>query len=321
MRLAPPGTLAMPRRSPRPRAAPAPGRAERASPGDAAGRLEDRHTRRVALLKRVLPASGVALLLLIAVWPRLAPLWQQLRFAIPAIDLRDARELRMINPRYAGIDRNGHPFVVIAAVGRQVPDRQDLMSLKAPRADIKMHNGTDVVVTADTGVYQQQVQLLDLFGHVTVARQDGNRFVTDRARADVAHDTAEGNDPVSGHGPSGDIKAQGFRILDKGDTILFTGRSDLLLRSARPGKVKSTPAALPAPVAETAALIAAQAKPLLAAARPGSAKPQRAVLRRPATRHPATRHPAARHPAARRHARHVRRTRHHAARHPAGSAR
>ena len=214
----------------------------------------------------MLPAIGLALLLLIAVWPRLAPVWERIRLNFPAIDLREARELRMLDPHYAGIDRLGRPFVVTAAVGRQVPDRQDLMSLEAPRADMKMHAGADVVVTAATGIYQSQTQLLDLFGEVTLVHQDGTRFVTDTARVDVANNAAEGTDPVEGHGPSGDVTAQGFRILDKGDTIIFTGKSDLLLRHARPGTEKSAPATLPAPIAATAARVEAEAKPVLAAA-------------------------------------------------------
>ena len=227
-----------------------------------------RHSRRVALLKRVLPAVGVVLLLLIAIWPRLAPLWERMRFALPAIDLREAKELQMVNPRYAGVDRTGRPFVVTAASGRQVPDRQDLMSLREPRADVKTTGGADIVVTAATGVYQSQSQLLDLFREVTLLHQNGTRFVTATARVDAANNTAQGNDPVEGHGPSGEVKAQGFRILDKGDTILFTGRSDLLLKGAKPGPAKTAPAALPAPVAAAAAQAQAEAKPALAAARP-----------------------------------------------------
>src|ERR1700687_3537850 len=166
---------------------------------------DNRHSRRVALLKRVLPAIGLALLLLIAMWPRLAPLWERMRLAFPAIDLREARQLRMVNPHYAGVDRLGRPFAVTAAVGRQVPDRQDLMSLEAPQADMKIHRDVDIVVTAATGIYQSPVQLLDLFGHVTLVHQDGTRFVTDTARVDAANGTAEGSDPVVGQGPSGDV--------------------------------------------------------------------------------------------------------------------
>ena len=83
--------------------------------------VDRRHTRRVAVLKRVLPAIGVSLLLLIAAWPRLVPLWERIRVSFPAIDLRDARELRMVNPRYSGIDREGRPFVVTADSGGRYP--------------------------------------------------------------------------------------------------------------------------------------------------------------------------------------------------------
>ncbi|HVB16405.1 MAG TPA: LPS export ABC transporter periplasmic protein LptC [Stellaceae bacterium] len=240
----------------------------------------NRHSRRVALLKRVLPATGVALLLLIAIWPRLAPLWEGMRLAWPAIDLRDARQLRMVNLHYAGIDRQGRPFVLSAASGRQVPDRQDLMSLEAPRAEMKTHGGANVVITAASGIYQSQTQLIDLFGSVTIVRQDGTRFVTDAARVDAAHNSAEGSDPVEGHGPSGDVKAEGFRIVDKGDTVLFTGRSDMLVKGARPGTQKSTPPRLPAPIATAAARVAVEAKPALAAAAPRPAVTRHATSRR-----------------------------------------
>jgi len=252
---------------------------------------DNRHSRRVALLKRVLPAIGLALLLLIAVWPRLAPLWERMRLAFPAIDLREARQLRMVNPHYAGVDRLGRPFVVTAAVGRQVPDRQDLMSLEAPRADMKMHAGADVVVTAATGIYQAPVQLLDLFGQVTLVHQNGTRFLTDTARVDVANGTAEGGDPVVGEGPSGNVNAAGFQILGKGDTIIFTGKSDMLLRGATPGTAKRAPAALPTPIAAIATRVEAEAKPALAAALPAPAA-RRPAARRPMPSRPATGRPA-----------------------------
>lgn len=238
---------------------------------------DNRYSRRVALLKRVLPAIGLALLLLITIWPRLAPLWERMRLGFPAIDLRDARELRMLNPRYLGTDRLNRPFVVTAAVAHQVPDRQDLMSLEAPRADMKTHGGADIVVTAVTGMYQSPVQLLDAFGDVTLVHQNGTRFVTDTARLDIAHNAAQGDDPIEGHGPSGDVKAQGFRIFDKGDTILFTGRSDMLLRGAKLVAGGGQPPALPPDVVTTAARVEAQGKPMLAAAAP------RATQAKPAT--------------------------------------
>jgi len=238
-------------------------------------RFADRYSRRVALLKRLLPAIGVVLLLLIAIWPRLAPLWERFRLVLPAIDLRDARELQMVNPRYAGVDREGRPYVVVAASGRQIPDRQDLMSLQRPRGDLKTQGGAEIVVTALSGVYQSQAQLLDLFGDVTVTHQNGTRFVTQTARLNAGTNTAQGSDPVTGNGPSGEIKAQGFQILDQGQRVLFTGRSEMVLTVAKaPAAARTAPPGLPAPVAAAAAHAEAEARPLLG--RTGAAPPPRA---------------------------------------------
>jgi hypothetical protein len=134
------------------------------------------------------------------------------------------------------------------------------MSLERPRAEMTMHNGALVVVTAATAMYQSQPQLLDLFGDVNLVHENGTRFVTNTAHVDVAADSAAGNDAVTGHGPSGDITAQGFRVLDKGNTIVFTGKSNLLLKGTKPvAHQAATPPTLPAEITETAAALEAAA--------------------------------------------------------------
>jgi lipopolysaccharide export system protein LptC len=121
-------------------------------------------------------------------------------------------------------------------------------------------------------MYQAQGQLLDLFDDVTLIHENG-RFVTKTAHVDVSASTAEGHDPVTGHGPSGDIRAQGFRILDKGDRVIFTGESNLLLKGSKPGPAASPPPGLPPEVAAAAAQIeaAATAAPLTEQAAPREA--------------------------------------------------
>lgn len=228
-------------------------------------RADDRYSRRVVLLKRLLPVLGVMLVILVAVWPRLGLLLESVRLGFPVIDLREARELRMLNPRYAGLDRFNRPYVVTATVGRQVPNRDDLASLARPRAEITTRGGDLVVVTAATAIYQSEAQLLDLFDDVNIVHENGTRFVTKAAHVDVSAGTADGHDPVSGRGPSGDIDAQGFRILDKGDRIIFTGTANLVLKGSKPGsQPPASPPALPPEVAETAARIEAAASESLA---------------------------------------------------------
>jgi lipopolysaccharide export system protein LptC len=229
-------------------------------------KLPDRYSRRVAMMKVMLPAVGIGLLLLVTIWPRVAPLFDRLRFA--AIDLKEARELRMINPRYAGTDRSGHPFVVTAAVGRQVPARDDVMALDDVKADLQSHSGAKITVTADSAVYQTQTQYLDMFGHVTVVHENGTTIVTSSARLDVANNAAEGHDSVEGHGPSGDLSAQGFQIIDKGDVVIFTGQSNLLLRSAKTNTLPPS-APMPTPIPQaTGRRIETKVTPAAPAAHP-----------------------------------------------------
>jgi len=244
-------------------------------------RHTDRYSRRVTLLKRLLPVIGVALLVLVAIWPRLVPLLESVRFGFPVIDLREAHELRMLNPRYAGVDRENRPYVVTSAIGRQASNRDDLMSLERPRAEMTMRNGALVVVTAATAMYQSQAQLLDLFGDVNLVRDDGTRFATNTAHVDVAADSAVGNDPVTGHGPAGNITAQGFRVVDRGNTIVFIGKSNLLLKGTKPSvDPAADPPTLPAEVTERAAALEA------AAVAPRPIAPGATALEPPVTANP-----------------------------------
>jgi lipopolysaccharide export system protein LptC len=253
----------------------------------------NRYSRRVALLKVALPAIGVSLLLLVVAYPRVAPLFDRLRIA--AIDLREARELRMINPRYAGTDRDGRPFVITAAVGRQVPQRDDVMSLDQPVANVQTHSGAKVVITGDSGVYQTQTQFLDMFGNVTVNHENGSKFVTSSARLDAANDAAEGHAAVEGHGPQGDVSGQGFQIIDKGDIVIFTGRSSLLLKSTKEQAPAPAPAAVPAPVAQAAEQIEAKAEATHIVSAPAPSKkaapPPHHAAKEPAKAKPAAKTP------------------------------
>lgn len=188
------------------------------------------YSRFVSLAKRVLPAIAVGLLLLVASWPRLQAVFNEVRVHIPRIDTREARNLRMVSVHYAGIDRQNRPFVVTAKTAQQMPKVDDLVSLDQPKADLTTDSGGWLELGAYTGIYQPQPQLLDLFGNVALFQDKGNEFHSDSARINMQQGTAEGDDPVTGQGPFGTVAAQGFRMLDRGDTIIFTGHTKMLIR-------------------------------------------------------------------------------------------
>jgi len=187
-----------------------------------------RYSRFVAVMKLALPAAAVALLLLVAVWPRIQSAIERLH-KLPRIDLSQARDLRMVNLHYSGRDRHDLPFTVIADAARQRPEVDDLVELEGPKADMTTDNDTWLALTAYSGLYRPQSQLLDLFGDVELFQDKGNEFKTDSAHIDMANGSAEGDDPIEGHGGFGTIEAEGFRIKDRGDIITFTGKARLVL--------------------------------------------------------------------------------------------
>jgi lipopolysaccharide export system protein LptC len=187
-----------------------------------------RYSRFVAWMKLALPTAAVALLLLVAVWPRIQSAVERLH-KLPRIDLSQARDLRMVNLHYSGRDRHDRPFTVIADAARQRPEVDDLVELEGPKADMTTDNDTWLALTAYSGLYRPQSQLLDLFGDVELFQDKGNEFKTDSAHIDMANGSAEGDDPIEGHGGFGTIEAEGFRIKDRGDIITFTGKARLVL--------------------------------------------------------------------------------------------
>jgi lipopolysaccharide export system protein LptC len=188
-----------------------------------------RYSRFVALAKRLLPMLAVGLLLLVVAWPRVESMRHALLVPIPRLDVSNARDLQMVAARYTGVDRDNRPFVVTAEVARQQPKLDDLVTLERPNGNLVTAGGSRLELSGDTGYYQPQPQLLDLFGNVALIQDKGNEFHSASAHVDMAAGIAVGDDPITGHGPFGTISAQGFRFLDRGNIVIFTGHARLEL--------------------------------------------------------------------------------------------
>ncbi|HKR18968.1 MAG TPA: LPS export ABC transporter periplasmic protein LptC [Stellaceae bacterium] len=197
-----------------------------------------RYSRFVGVAKRILPATALALLLLVAIWPRIQGAIDRVHFArMPKIDVSQARQVRMIDPRYSGVDRDNRPFIVTADSASQMPKVDDAISLDSPKADLTTNTGNWDELTAYVGLYQPQQQQLDLFGNVELYQDKGNALHSDSVTINMAQGTAVSHDPVEGDGTFGHVKAQGLRVLDRGQTMIFTGHASLDLNA----RAKATP--------------------------------------------------------------------------------
>jgi lipopolysaccharide export system protein LptC len=107
----------------------------------------------------------------------------------------------------------------------------DLVHLELPKADMTADDGAWLALTARTGAYHRAAEMLDLAGSVNLFHDKGVEISTESARIDLRNGTAEGQQPVEGQGIFGTVDAEGFRVLDRGQTIIFTGKSRLVLHS------------------------------------------------------------------------------------------
>jgi lipopolysaccharide export system protein LptC len=199
--------------------------------------VDRRYSRFVVLAKHVLAAIAVLPLVLVGFWLHLQTEHHRARFTLPRLDPREAQDSRVVDARYVGISRQGHPFVITADVAWQKRGTDGLISMEGPKCDLTVPGGHWLEVSARTAIYQPGPQILDLLGNVQLFQDKGNELHTDSAQINMANDTGVGHDPVEGLGPFGHITGQGFRLLDRGNTIVFTGHARLDL----PPHTKDTP--------------------------------------------------------------------------------
>jgi lipopolysaccharide export system protein LptC len=188
-----------------------------------------RASRFVALMKLVLPALAVALVGLVFAWPNLLPDQSQFRLGSINVDKTIVDGLRMDNPRYVGVDEEARPYEVAAAVAIQEGEDSNVIMLQLPRADLLVTTDAWVALQAADGIYDKAKQTLALSGGVIVFHDDGYQFQAPTATIDLAAGTAASDDPVRGQGMAGSIEGEGFRLLDRGVRIIFTGRSRLVI--------------------------------------------------------------------------------------------
>jgi lipopolysaccharide export system protein LptC len=186
-------------------------------------------SRIVSTMKYLLPGIAFALLVLVAVWPRLLPDEDRFRIDLEAVGPAGGAKPQVLNPRLQGIDSAARPFQVTADFGARgdVEGGGEIYDLTNPKADIVLADGSWVALTANDGRFEAKTNTLHLTGDVNLFHDQGYEFTTTAAQVDLVTSTASGDQPVDGQGPFGVLNAEGFRVFDSGDRVLFLGPARL----------------------------------------------------------------------------------------------
>ena len=196
------------------------------------------YSRFVSMMKYLLPTVAAVLVVLVVIWPHIQPKDASFRIGFSALSARDTEEPNMVNARYVGTDKDSQLFSVTADIAKNLLQGIADVELEMPKADLSLEDGSWLVLTAETGIYNPTFKTLDLIGAVNLFHDFGYEIRTSRAFIDLEHNVAAGTEPVVGQGPFGELQSEGFRLEDKGRLITFTGKARLMLYPGSGGAAK-----------------------------------------------------------------------------------
>ncbi|MGE0231603.1 MAG: LPS export ABC transporter periplasmic protein LptC [Flavobacteriaceae bacterium] len=206
---------------------------DRGAPRRFAGALDDarRHTRRVMLLRRALPAAALVISILIL----LSGL--DLTGGLPSVDIgevkMDGSTVTMTNPELSGYGKNNEAYRVTATRAEQDIKSPNLVRLHTVDGTLNERGGRETTLSAASGLYNAQKRTLVLEKDVVVSSSNGYVAHLERADVDMGAGRVTSDKPVMIEGLDGTIRSDAVEIEDKGARILFTGRVvvDVLLDS------------------------------------------------------------------------------------------
>ena len=133
-------------------------------------------------------------------------------------------------PLFMGLDKKKKPFKVSALRATRYNNNQDEFNLEKPMGEIET-NSEKFFMNGDFGVYNKKSQLLTVEGDVNLTDKISLEFKTSKAFFDFKKEILFSNTDVIGRKRHSLIKAEVFKILNKKNKIIFTGKSKLILRN------------------------------------------------------------------------------------------
>jgi lipopolysaccharide export system protein LptC len=133
--------------------------------------------------------------------------------------------LRMDNPRFTGVMKDGRDFLITAATATRDPKDADQIFLTSPQLTRGYGSPAPTHVVAHNGTYQEEKNSLLLTGDVKIDNGQGYKFASQKALIDTRTGDLVGDAAIQGAGPnSSQVQADSYTVGDKGDRVVFKGR-------------------------------------------------------------------------------------------------
>lgn len=181
-----------------------------------------RYSNFVRAAKVMLPVSAFAIVAAMLVFAFVYESDDRLTVSFSNVQQID-NDLRMVNPRFSGVDDERRPFLVTATAAVQDPANPRTVTLETLQADMTLSPTSWVSVNANRGVLNTDAETLTLEGAIDVYSDTGYEFHMERAIINLDSRAVVTDSPVAGQGPLGTLRADRFMAEDAGQTLRFDG--------------------------------------------------------------------------------------------------
>ena len=189
--------------------------------GDDAFGVAERHSRRVRVLKYVLPAIAVAGAGLFWGTARLIPGDLASLVEVSGIDI-ETNSVVMQQPHISGFEGTRRAYEVKADTAVQSLDDPKVVTFNAIDGRFGLDEAGEAMLDATTGVYDGNTHTLTLKDGVDVETNTGYSATLQGAAIDLAKGTLVSNQPLELRTGEGSIQAGGVSVAERGKRVTFS---------------------------------------------------------------------------------------------------
>ncbi len=185
-------------------------------------RSAKRHSRRVRLLRWILPSAALGGLALILLYVWLDPLryYRGLPVDFGRITISD-NKLKIEAPKLTGFTQDRRSYSVTAAEAAQDLSNPNRIELGGIVGQVEMSDGGETKLEAGKGVYDMKTGTLLLSEGIEIGATGGYRVELYDALMHVRAGRIVTTHPVDVAFPDGTLAAERLEILDHGDRVKF----------------------------------------------------------------------------------------------------
>lgn len=190
-----------------------------------------RHSKLVALLRRLIPVLLVSSVVVTGLWLWLDPFRavSELPVSVGKLTISGSK-LKMEAPKLTGFSKDGHPYNVTAEAAMQDLKKPNVIELSKIVGNFEL-GGHKTVLNAKSGIYDAKADQMRVFDGIDFQSDDGQggRLSDAVIETKKGHLTTE--QPVDLYFKGGTLRGDRMEVFDHGNVIVFEGGVNVTLKS------------------------------------------------------------------------------------------